>query len=83
MSRSYTADTYDIHERTAHFMERRPISCASHIAVEAVYMVEVLTIVKSMKTMRKAEIAQRVQDNYTGPLSTLFLLNVSLTALSR
>jgi len=54
----YTADTYDIHERTAHFMERRPITASNRIAVEAVYMVEALTIVKSMKTMRKAEIAQ-------------------------
>ena len=27
-------------------------------------MVEALTIVKSMKTMRKPEIAQRVQDKY-------------------
>jgi hypothetical protein len=61
----YTADTYDIHERTAHFMERRPIAAASNrIAVEAVYMVEALTIVKSMKTMWKPEIAQRVQDKY-------------------
>jgi hypothetical protein len=60
----YTADTYDIHERTAHFMERRPIAASNRIAVEAVYMVEALTIVKSMKTMRKPEIAQRVQDKY-------------------
>ena len=28
----YTADTYDVHERTAHFMERRPISAANRIA---------------------------------------------------
>jgi hypothetical protein len=60
----YTADTYDIHERTAHFMERRPIAASNRIAVEAVYMVEVLTIVKSMKTMRKPEITQHVQDKY-------------------
>jgi hypothetical protein len=60
----YTADTYDIHERTAHFMERRPIAASNRIAVEAVYMVEALTIVKSMKTMRKPEIAQHVQDKY-------------------
>jgi len=60
----YTADTYDIHERTAHFMERRPISASNRVAVEAVYMVEALTTVKSMKTMRKPEIAQRLQDKY-------------------
>jgi hypothetical protein len=45
-------------------MERRPIAASNSIAVEAVYMVEVLTIVKSMKTMRKPEIAQHVQDKY-------------------
>jgi hypothetical protein len=60
----YTADTYDIHERTAHFMERRPIAASNRITVEAVYMVEALTIVKSMKTMWKPEIAQHVQDKY-------------------
>jgi hypothetical protein len=60
----YTADTYKVHERTAHFMERRPIAALNRIAVEAVYMEEALTILKSMKTMRKAEIAQHVQDKY-------------------
>jgi hypothetical protein len=60
----YTADTYDVHERTAHFMERRPISAANCIAVEAVYMVEALTTVRSMKTMRKLEIAAKVQAKY-------------------
>ncbi len=53
----YTADTYDVHERTAHFMERRPISAVNRTADEAVYMVEALMMVRSMKTMRKPEIA--------------------------
>ena len=60
----YTADTYDVHERTAHFMERRPISAVNRTAVEAVYMVEALTIVRSMKTMRKPEIAAKLQAKY-------------------
>ena len=60
----YTADAYDIHERTAHFMERRPISAANRIAVESVYMIEALTTVRSMKTMRKPEIAAKVQAKY-------------------
>ena len=60
----YTADTYDIHERTAHFMARCPISPSNRSAVEAVYMVEALTIVKSMKTMRKTEIAKCLQEKY-------------------
>ncbi len=54
-----TADTYDVQERTAHFMERHPISAANRIAVEAVYMIEALTTVRSMKTMRKPEIAAK------------------------
>ncbi len=60
----YMANQYDVHERTAHYMERRPISSYNRVAVEAVYMVEALTLLKSMKTMCKAEIAQRVQDKY-------------------
>ena len=60
----YTSDTYDVHERTAHFMERRPISAANRIAVEYVYMIEALTTVRSMKTMRKPEIAAKVQAKY-------------------
>ena len=60
----YTADTYDVHERTAHFMERRPISAVNRTAVEAVYMVEALTMVRSMKTMRKPEIAAKLQAKY-------------------
>ena len=60
----YTADTYDVHERTAHFMERRPISAVNRTAVEAVYMVEALTAVKSMRTMRKPEIAAKLQATY-------------------
>ena len=30
----YTTDMYDIHKRTAHFMESCPISAANRIAVE-------------------------------------------------
>ena len=60
----YTANQYDVHERTAHYMERRPISASNRIAVEAVYMVEALTLVKSMRTMRRQEIAERVQEKY-------------------
>ena len=60
----YTANQYDVHERTAHYMERRPISASNRIAVEAVYMVEALTLVKSMRTMRRPEIAERVQEKY-------------------
>ena len=76
----YTMDTYDIHEPTAHFMECCPIAASNRIAVEAVYMIEALTIVKSMKTMWKPEIAILIS---IGPFSMLFLLNVSLTDLSR
>jgi hypothetical protein len=45
-------------------MERRPISTYNQIAVEAAYMVEALTLVKSMRTMRKPEVAQHVQERY-------------------
>jgi len=60
----YTANEYDIHERVAHFMGRRSISTYNRMAVEAVYMVEALTLVRGMRTMRKPEIAQHVQERY-------------------
>jgi hypothetical protein len=78
----YTADTHDVHERTAHFMERRPISAVNRTAVEAVYMVEALTMVRSMKTMRKPEIATKLQAKYK-ELIRISFLNVSLTAPQR
>ena len=67
----YTADTYDVHERTAHFMERRPISAVNRTAVEAVYMVEALTTVKSMRTIRKPEIAAKLQAKYKELIQTI------------
>jgi hypothetical protein len=60
----YTANEFDVHERTAHYMEHRPISGANRIAVKAVNMVEAITLVKSMRTMRRQEIAERVQEKY-------------------
>ena len=60
----YTANQFDIHERVAHFMEGRPISAYNRVAVEAAYMVEALTLVRGMRTMRKPEVAKHVQDRY-------------------
>jgi hypothetical protein len=45
-------------------MERHPISAANRCAVEAVYMVKALTLVKSMRMMHRQEIAERIQDKY-------------------
>ncbi len=56
----YTANQYDVHERTSHFKERRPITDKNCVAVEAIYMIEALTLVKRMKTMRKPEVAQHL-----------------------
>ena len=46
------AHQYNIHKRTAHYMERHPISLYNHAAVKAVYMVEALTLVKTLKMMK-------------------------------
>jgi hypothetical protein len=67
----YTANEFDVHERTAHYMERRPISGANRIAVKAIYMVEALTLVKSMRTMRRQEIAERMQEKYKAFIRTI------------
>jgi hypothetical protein len=48
-----------------------PISLNNCVAIEAAYMVEAVTLVKSMQTMKKAEIAAATQDKYKsfiGPL---------------
>jgi len=60
----YTAGQYDIHERVKHFMAAVPISLHNRVAVEAAYMVEAVTTVRSMRSMRKTEIAPLVQDKY-------------------
>ena len=73
----YTANQFDVHERTSHFMERRPITDKNRVAVEAVYMIEALTLVKIMKTMRKPEVAQHLQERYKG-----FICSIPLTRFS-
>jgi hypothetical protein len=77
----YTADTYDIHKRTAHFMEHHPISAINHCAVEAVYMVEALTIVWSMKTMHKPEIAAMVPYKYKELIQNIPIKHFSNSSL--
>ena len=62
-------------------MDRRPISVSNRIAVEAVYMVEALMLVKSMRTMRRQEIAERVQEKYKAFIRSI-PLTVFLTARS-
>ena len=60
----YTAGQFDIHDRVNHFMGAVPISLQNRVAVEAAYMVEALTTVRSMRSMRKTEIAPLVHDKY-------------------
>jgi hypothetical protein len=60
----YTAGQFSIHDRISHFMGAVPISLQNRVAVEAAYMVEALTNVRSMRSMRKTEIAPLVHDKY-------------------
>ena len=60
----YTASQFDMNERVDHFMGRVPISSQNRVAVEAAYMVEAITLVRSMRSMRKSEIAEKAQDKY-------------------
>ena len=60
----YTAGQFDIHDRVNHFMGAVPISLQNRVAVEAAYMVEALTTVRSMHAMRKTKIAPLVHDKY-------------------
>ena len=54
-------------------MGRIPISNQNRVAVGAAYMIEAVTLVKSMRmrSMRKAEIAQKVQDKYKSSLRAI------------
>ena len=60
----YTAGQFSIHDRINHFMGAVPISLQNRVAVEASYMVEAVTQVRSMRSMRKTEIAPLVHDKY-------------------
>jgi hypothetical protein len=60
----YTAGQFSIHDRISHFMGAVPISLQNRVAVEAAYMVEAVTQVRSMRSMRKTEIAPLVHDKY-------------------
>ncbi len=44
----YTVGQFDIHNRVNHFMGAVPISLQNRVAVEAAYMVEALTTVRSI-----------------------------------
>ncbi len=67
----YTASQYDINKCVSQFMGRVPISLNICVAVEAAYMVEAITLVKSMQTMKKPEIAAASQDKYKAFLGAL------------
>jgi hypothetical protein len=60
----YTAGQFDIHDGVNHFMGAVPKSLQNRVAVEAAYMVEALTSVMSMRSIRKTEIATLVHDKY-------------------
>lgn len=60
----YSSDQYDLNERVSYFMERRLIVSPYRSAVEAVYMVKALSIVRSQKAMKKPDIALKVQEIY-------------------
>ncbi len=67
----YIASQYDINERISHFMGCVPIFLNNCIAVEAAYMVEAFSLVKSMRRMKKPEIAAVVQDKYKAFIGAL------------
>ena len=60
----YSADEYDVDERTYHFMGKIPINSSNRAAVEAVYMLEAYTLVKDQKQMRRLQVAERVRSKY-------------------
>jgi hypothetical protein len=61
---NYTASQFDIHKRISHFMGWVPISVHNWVTVETVYMVKAVTLMKSMQSMKKPEIAQHPRDKY-------------------
>jgi hypothetical protein len=52
-------------------MGRVPISLNNCVAVEAAYMVEAVTLVKSMRTMKKPKNAAAAQDKYKAFIGAL------------
>ena len=60
----YSANNYPLNERVSFFMERRAIASNNRAAVEAAYIIEALTLVRSAATMKKPDVALKVQETY-------------------
>ena len=60
----YSANNFPLNERVDYFMERRTISSTNRAAVEAAYIIEALTLVRSAATMKKPDVALKVQETY-------------------
>ncbi len=71
MPPDYTASQFDINNCFSHFMGCVPISLNNCVAIEAAYMVEAIILVKSMGTMKKAEIAAATRDKYKAVIDAL------------
>jgi hypothetical protein len=70
---NYTAGQFDIYNRVNHFMGAVPISLQNRVVVEAACMVEALTTVRSMRAMRKTEIAPLVHNKYKSFIRMILL----------
>ena len=49
----FTTEQFEVNERCSYFMNRVPIASDNHAAVEAVYMIEAIMLVRSGNTLRK------------------------------
>jgi hypothetical protein len=67
----FTTDQFDVNERCSYFMERVPISNDNRAAVEAVYVLEAYTLVKSQNTLRKPEINAKMLETYKGLIEAI------------
>ena len=67
----FTTEQFEVNERCSYFMNRVPISNDNRAAVEAVYMIEAITIVRSGNTLRKPEQATKIMATYKGLIANI------------
>ena len=60
----FTSDEFEVNERCSYYMGRVPISADNRASVEFVYMIEADRIVRSQNTLRRPEMATKMQEKY-------------------
>lgn len=67
----HSANNYPWNEQVSYFMEHCPIASYGHASVEAAYIIEALTLVHSAASMKKPNVALKVQETYKNQINAI------------